>query len=75
MLTGLDMLVRRRIFVIHVTDRARTRDNMAAFHRSVNLIINPEHLEHSGKLISQALVEHEQFYKVFLESMKEVGKA
>ena len=73
-LTTLEMLERRRLFAILVTSRARSRDNMAAFHQSVNLIINPEHIEHARKIFSQALQEHEQFYSVFFESMKEVGK-
>jgi hypothetical protein len=49
-------------------------DNMVAFNRSVNLVVNLEDLDEIGKILSGALADHEHFYQVFWESMKKAGR-
>jgi hypothetical protein len=71
----LEMVSRRRIFVILITERYRTMDNMGAFRESVNLVINPSSLNEVDKIVERAIREHEQFYAVFNDSLKKTGKA
>jgi CheY-like chemotaxis protein len=74
-LENQNMTTRRRFFVILVSDKYRTMDNMAAFQRSVNLIINLKNLDDAGKIIKQGLSDHKAFYHVFQETLQKVGKA
>jgi DNA-binding NtrC family response regulator len=74
-LQGLSMDVRRQMFVVLVSKKYRTMDNMAAFHRSVNLVINPMNLEIIGKIIQRGVKDNAAFYRVFKEAMRKAGKA
>lgn len=65
---------RRNIFVCLVGSGFKTMDNMVAFNRSVNLVVNLEDLDEIGKILSGALADHEHFYQVFWESMKKAGR-
>lgn len=71
----LEMVSRRRIFVVLITERYRTMDSMAAFHESVNLVVNPSSLNEVDKILERTIKEHEQFYAVFNDSLKKTGKA
>ena len=73
-LENLNMSTRRRFFVILVSDRYRTMDNLAAFNRSVNLIINLKNIEDAGKVIKQGLIDHRAFYHIFQETLQKIGK-
>jgi CheY-like chemotaxis protein len=72
-LDRLSMEFRREIFVILLTDRFRTNDNMAAFNKSVNLILNNKDIEQLRKVLATAISEHRTFYRIYKESMKAVG--
>lgn len=72
-LDHLTMGVRRNIFVALLSKTHRTMDNMAAFHRSVNLIINLNNLTEFEKILKRALADYESFYHVFRESMGKAG--
>ena len=73
-LERLSMATRRNMFVAMVSDRYRTMDNMMALNKSVNLIINVKNVEDIGKILSRGITDNEYFYRVFKESLKEVGK-
>ena len=51
-LDRLNMSIRRNIFVTLVTTRFRTMDNMAAFHKSVNLIVNLKNINEIEKKVN-----------------------
>lgn len=69
------MSTRRRFFVVLVSSRFRTMDNMAAFNRSVNMVVNPANSDDFGKIIKQGVVENKAFYHVLLETLQKMGKA
>jgi len=58
-----------------VSEKYRTMDNMAAFNRSVNIVINLKSIEDAGKIIKQGVVDNRAFYHVFQETMQKTGKA
>ena len=74
-LERLGMAVRRNMFVALVSARHRTMDNMMAFHKSVNLVINIKNIEDIGKIISRGITDHGLFYRMHREMMKETGRA
>ncbi len=71
----LQISTRRNIFVALISDRFRTMDNMTAFQKSVNIIINTKNMEDFGKILSRGITDHEYFYRVFKETMKKLGRA
>jgi CheY-like chemotaxis protein len=72
---NMAMNTRRRFFVALIGDRHRTMDNMAAFNRSVNIVINTKNLDDAAKIIKQGVADNRAFYHVFLETLQKVGKA
>lgn len=74
-MNDLDMSLRRRICFVMVKEDLVTGDHAAAFHASVNDIIGSESLDHPEDILARALTDHENFYRVFNESMKAAGKA
>jgi predicted Zn finger-like uncharacterized protein len=74
-LERLGMAVRRNIFVAVISSRHRTMDNMTAFLKSVNLIINTKNIEDIGKILSRGITDNLSFYRVFREKLKEIGRA
>ena len=74
-LERLSMAVRRNMYVSMVSGRFRTMDNMMALNKSVNLIINVKNIEDIGKILSRGITDNEYFYRVFKETLKEVGRA
>ena len=68
-LKQLSMDVRRNIFVALITDRFRTMDNMAAFHESVNIVVNLNNIEEIEKILKSGITDNTIFYQVFKESL------
>lgn len=73
-LERLGMSVRRNIFVAMITSRHRTMDNMTAFMKSVNHIINVKNIDDFGKIMSRGLTDHLSFYRIYREKLKETGR-
>ena len=73
-LNDVMMSVRRNMFVALITTRFRTMDNMAAFNKSVNVVIHLRNLDEIAKILRRALDEHQAFYSVFQESLVKTGK-
>jgi DNA-binding NtrC family response regulator len=74
-LQGLSMATRRRMFAALISYKYRTMDNMAAFYRSVNLVINPKNIDNIGVILKRGINDHIAFYRVFNEMLKKTGKA
>ncbi len=73
-LEGMGMSTRRRFFVVLVSEQFRTMDNMAAFHQSVNIVINLKNIDEAGKIIKQGVADNKAFYHVFQETLQKMGK-
>ncbi|SMD02608.1 Response regulator receiver domain-containing protein [Desulfocicer vacuolatum DSM 3385] len=74
-LKDLDMGLRRQIVVILISNTVRTQDNMAALHTSVNQIINRKDMPANAlNLFKKTLKDHGQFYAIFNETLKKMGK-
>ena len=73
-LDRLNMSIRRNIFVALVTTRFRTMDNMAAFHKSVNLIINLKNINEIEKILRRGKTDYESFYRVYKQSLIKTGR-
>jgi hypothetical protein len=71
-LQHLPMVMRRNIFLTLLTNRFRTMDNMEAFHKSVNLIINKANITDFKKILLRGIADHEVFYKVFQNTAKKI---
>ncbi len=74
-LEGMAMTTRRRFFVALLSARFRTMDNMAAFNRSVNIVVNLKNIDEAGKIIKQGVADNRAFYHVFQETLQKMGKA
>jgi len=74
-LNHLSMSQRRRIFVAVISDKFKTMDDMMAFAISANAVINPKDLERLSSILKKGLSEYKSFYKVFFDTLAEVGKA
>lgn len=59
-LEGLSMTVRRQTFVTLLSASLKTMDNMMAYNRSVNLIVNKNEIADIGQVF-KALDEYESF--------------
>lgn len=73
-LEGMAMSTRRRFFVVLVSEKFRTMDNMTAFQQSVNIVINLKNIDEAGKIIKQGVAENKAFYHVFQETLQKMGK-
>ncbi|MEA3279833.1 MAG: zinc-ribbon domain-containing protein [Thermodesulfobacteriota bacterium] len=73
-LDRLSMSIRRNIFVALITDRFRTMDNMTAFNKSVNIVVNLENIDETEKILKAGLTDNLSFYKVFKELLVKTGK-
>jgi hypothetical protein len=74
-LNRLSISVRRQIFLALISENFKTMDNMLAFALSANTVINAHELDQLSLMLGAAFAEHEKFYKVFYETLSEVGKA
>jgi len=74
-LNRLSMPVRRRIFLALISDNFKTMDNMMAFAMSANVVINFKDIEKLHLILKKAVSENERFYKVFVDTLVETGKA
>jgi len=74
-LNHLSMSVRRRMFIVLIGDTFRTMDPMMAFALSVNLVARWNDLGSLANILRRAIADHERFYKVFMDTLKETGKA
>ena len=69
-----EMNVRRHMFVIMITKRFRTLDQLTALSKSVNLIVNTRHTDSLQDILSRSMDDNQRFYDVYMTSMKKLGK-
>ncbi len=69
------MNTRRNMFVVLLGNSFRTADNMMAFNRSVNLVIDLKNIDELEKVLRRSLTENEEFYRVLKGSLKKMGRA
>jgi len=74
-LERLNMIVRRNMFVVMLSNKFRTMDQMMAFRYSANIVVNTKNVDDIEKVIQRGLTDNEFFYRIFNETLKEVGKA
>jgi predicted Zn finger-like uncharacterized protein len=74
-LIQLPMSIRGDTFVVLLSNSLKTMDNMTAFNKSVNLVVNLQNIDDMESILKGALAEHEEFYQVFGESVKKTGRA
>jgi len=70
----LSIGIRRNIYVLLLSKRFRTMDNMAAFNKSVNLIVNFKNLGDFEAILQGGTSDHDAFYHVFKDSLRKTGK-
>lgn len=71
-LQQLPMVLRRNLFLVLLTQRFRTMDNMEAFHKSVNLVVNVANVNEFNKILLRGIADKEIFYKVFQYASKKI---
>ncbi len=69
-----EMSMRRHMFVVMITKRFRTLDQLTAMSKSVNVIVNTRHTENLQDILSRSMADNERFYDVYTASMKKLGK-
>ena len=70
----LPMNIRRNIFVVLMSSEFRTMDNMAAFEKSVNLVMNLENIDEAGVVIERGIADNDAFYRSFKDALKQAGR-
>lgn len=73
-LQNMAAATRRNIFVALLSDNYRTMDNIVAFNKSVNLVINKKNIGDFAAIITQGLADNKTFYGIFKESLKKLGR-
>ena len=73
-LNHLSMSIRRRIFLVLIGEKFKTMDHMTAFAMSANLVVNPRDLDRLTAILRRAVSGNEKFYKVFFDTLEDVGK-
>ncbi|MBW1922182.1 MAG: zinc-ribbon domain-containing protein [Deltaproteobacteria bacterium] len=68
------MSSRRRVYLVLVGADFRTMDPMTAFARSANLVVNESDLGRLAVILKKGVMENKRFYKVFMETLEEVGR-
>jgi CheY-like chemotaxis protein len=71
---GLRMDTRRNMYVALLTERFRTQDNMIAFNKSVNIVINLNDVNIVEKILRKGISEITAFYRVFKETLLKLGR-
>jgi len=74
MINGMPIGVRRHMFVVLLGREFKTFDNMMAFARSVNVVVNLNDLPHLPAIVRKGLEDNNDFYRVFRDMLAEVGK-
>jgi CheY-like chemotaxis protein len=73
-LQTMPMSIRRYMFVALLGRTYKTFDNMLAFSRSVNVVVNLNDLPHLPAILRKGITENNEFYRTFREMLAEVGK-
>ena len=70
----MTMDVRRRMFVALTGRNFKTLDNMTAFTKSVNMVLNNADFSNFELILRKSMKDNESFYRVFKKMLVETGK-
>ncbi len=70
----MPMSARRRIFWALTGKDFKTGDNMTAFAKSSNIVVNEKDIPNLKALLKKSIADNNRFYKVFRESLMKMGK-
>lgn len=71
---NMPMASRRHIFLALIGQNLKTLDNMTAFSKSVNVVINKSDIPNLTNILKKSIDDNEQFYKVYKETLRKLGK-
>jgi len=71
---SMTMAVRRHVFVALVGKQFKTFDNMMAFGKSVNAVVNVNDLLQIKAILRQGIADTDGFYRVFRQVLLETGR-
>ena len=71
----MPMATRRNIFFALVGTNLKSLNNMQAYQKSANVVINEKNLEKLGDILKKSISENEIFYKVYKETLNAVRKS
>ncbi|WP_333652027.1 response regulator [Dissulfurispira sp.] len=71
---NMPMVSRRHIFLALIGQNLKTLDNMTAFSKSVNVAINKSDIPNLANILKKSIDDNEQFYKVYKETLRKLGK-
>ncbi len=74
-LCEMPMTFRRRIFVALAGKHFKSLNNMQAFQYSVNVVVNEKDMDKISLILKKSIAENDMFYKIFKETLHELGKA
>jgi predicted Zn finger-like uncharacterized protein len=74
-LNHMSMSSRRRIFLTLLSNHLHTMDSMTAYAMSANMVINLKDIANLSAILKKGLIDHEKFYKIFMDTLLEVGKS
>lgn len=75
LLQPMPMSSRRTICVGLVSKDLLTMDHMAAFAHSVNFTVAEKELDKIKSIVQHGVLDHDNFYRPFMEALKDAGKA
>ena len=70
----MQMVTRRNIFFALVGTNFKSLNNMQAYQKSANVVINEKDLEKLGDILKKSISENEIFYKVYKETLNTMRK-
>ena len=71
----MQMVTRRNIFFALVGTNFKSLNNMQAYQKSANVVINEKDLDKLGDILKKSISENEIFYKVYKETLNAVRKS
>jgi hypothetical protein len=71
----MPMATRRNIFFALVGANFKSLNNMQAYQKSANVVINEKDLGKLGDILKKSISENEIFYKVYKETLNAMGKS
>ncbi|MBI3592157.1 MAG: hypothetical protein HY099_01500, partial [Nitrospirae bacterium] len=70
----MPMSNRRHIFLALTGQNLKTLDNMTAFSKSANVVVNEKDIPNLKNILKKSIDDNNQFYKVYKESLVKLGK-
>lgn len=72
-LQPMPMTARRSIFLMLISNEVKTLDNLLAFAKSVNAVINANDIQKVKLVLERAIADHRRFYKVYRDVVDIIG--